>query len=185
MMTTVRHLWTFQHLVSLNLDGSDAKMAKLILLSDGNPSIKEFTVRWCVDGFSGHYVPYERGIRKWRLKFFDCSSSDNNFPRIFHENLLDDPECPTTHLYLENCWVRPRKIPNHSKIQYVSLAGCKANWSKDLVNVIDQWASHHAVKRVNASGCRLTQTQRENLLRKHGNIINLEEDFQESVRVKV
>lgn len=86
----------------------------------------------------------------------------------------------------KKCFVYSDRIPDHSKIKHVSLAGCKAQNSNVLFDVIDQWASHHVIETINASGCTLTESQREELLRKHKNVsFNLNEKFEESVRVKL
>ena len=185
-MTSVQHLMNLQNLVCLKLDGCSAAFALAVLYSKGNPSIKELSFRRCILGYPHHYDPHDFSIRRWRLKLFDCSETHDKIPRRFHQIVLNDPECPTTHVYFEKCFVYSDRIPDHSKIKHVSLAGCKAQNSDVLFDVIDQWASHHVIETINASGCTLTESQREELLRKHKNVsFNLNKKFEESVRVKL
>lgn len=98
---------------------------------------------------------------------------------------LLDPESTVTRLYAEKCRLKPSKVPAESRIEFLSLAGCRASTSELVFQAINEWASHPTVTEINASGCNLTDAQREELVRKHpGVVFNLSKEFQESVRLE-
>ena len=129
--------------------------------------------------------PYYSPATSWgQMKSLDLSGI-GKIVKLVHERVLSAPECTVTHLYLEQCPILPRPVYDHLKIEFLSVAGYRP--STDVGNAfgdIDAWASIPTLKQMNASGCDLIQGQRDELVRRHPNVIfNVNVEFEESPRI--
>jgi hypothetical protein len=126
------------------------------------------------------------------LKVLDLSGMRPDSLMMFvDEWVFDNVHCNVTHLYMENCQLIPRRLPrlpNHLKIEYLSVAGYTGS-GHDVygpmaaVHYIGLWAALPSMKEMNASGCRMTEMQRNSLKAANPNVVfNLEVDFKESPR---
>lgn len=155
------------------------------------PSLMELSFQRCSNSESWRFSvihslfsspTFSPGIRWQKLRVLDVSGT------ILRKEMLDcllvyDPKVSLTHLYAENCVLQPIRVPGHSKIEFISLAGSS---STQMFKLVDGWAAHPTVIEINASGCELNQGEREDLVRKHVNVLfNFSVEFQESVRIKI
>jgi hypothetical protein len=151
------------------------------------PALKNFSVR----GSDMHIMHPHRHFPKnfWsQLKVLDVSGT-RHYPVIMYEAVLKDiPDCSITHLYMERCPRIPRISYDNLKIEFVSVAGLRNDeWrpSKAAFDSIRNWAALPSLKEMNASGCEMSQAQREQLVTDHPNItFNVSVEFQESPRVE-
>lgn len=112
-------------------------------------------------------------------------SGTGRFPVLIHTRVLNVPGCQVTHLFMEKCGLIPSSIHDHMKIEFVSVAGYRPSVRhRNAFDDIDAWASISTLKEMNASGCELTQGQRDELVRRHPNVIfNVNVEFEESPRI--
>jgi hypothetical protein len=127
------------------------------------------------------------------LKVLDLSGMRADSLMMFvDEWVLDNVQCNVTHLYMENCQVIPRRLPclpNHLKIEFLSVAGYTGSshvyGPMAAIHYIGVWAALPSMKEINASGCRMTEMQRNSLVAANPNVVfNLDVDFKESQRVQ-
>ena len=123
-----------------------------------------------------------------KLKVLDISGTGWRFPRLVYEQVLKHiPDCSITHLYMERCLLIPRITYDKLKIEFVSVAGLRdLEYPRVLAfNCIRNWAALPSLTGMNASGCQMSQSQREQLVTDHQNVtLNISVEFQESPRVE-
>jgi len=121
------------------------------------------------------------------LKVLDISGT-GCFPRQLYEKvLLNIADCSLTHLYMERCLRIPRITYDKLKIEFVSVAGLRDHEHPTVLafDCIRNWAALPSLKDMNASGCQMSQSQREQLVTDHQNVtLNISVEFQESPRVE-
>jgi hypothetical protein len=122
-----------------------------------------------------------------KLKVLDMSGT-GWFPRLVYEQVLKHVQnCSITHLYMERCFLIPRITYDNLRIEFVSVAGLRdLEYPKVLAfDCIRNWAALPSLKDMNASGCQMSQAQREQLVTDHQNVtFNISVEFQESPRVE-
>jgi hypothetical protein len=123
------------------------------------------------------------------LKVLDISGMRDYTPTLVNEWVLKDDLCQVTHLYMEGCTDDiPRRVSsNHLRIEFISFAGYRPyntyGLGRKIFEDIDSWAGISSVKRINASGCDMTQVHRDDLMRRHPNVVfNMSDQFEESPR---
>jgi hypothetical protein len=154
------------------------------------PAMKSFSLKGSIlqtyplDFIDAAFPPFPPADIWGQLQSLDLSGI-GKMVKLVHERVLSAPECTVTHLYLEQCPILPRPVYDHLKIEFLSVAGYRP--STDVGNAfdeIDAWASIPTLKKMNASGCELTQGQRDELVRRHPNVIfNVNVEFEESPRI--
>lgn len=175
------HMERLRKLVSLKIEGCSHVDAFCALYFCANESLEELSLQRCTFSEPSAFTFSDPVYTMWPLKLVDVSGN-LAASTVLHYVMLD-PESSVTHVYMEKSFLAPGKVPRHSRVEFISLAGC---YSFKLFKMIDRWASHPTVKEINASGCALTDEQREELVRKHRNVVwNLSAEFQESARVKI
>ena len=110
------------------------------------------------------------------------------FPRLVYEQVLKHVQnCSITHLYMERCFLIPRITYDNLRIEFVSVAGLRDHEHPTVLafDCIRNWAALPSLKDMNASGCQMSQAQREQLVTDHQNVtFNISVEFQESPRVE-
>jgi hypothetical protein len=122
-----------------------------------------------------------------KLKVLDMSGT-GYFPRDVYEEVLKNvPDCAITHLYMERCLRIPHITYDNLRIEFVSVAGLRDH-DHPTVSAFDSirnWAALPCLKEMNASGCQMSQAQREQLVTDNQNVtFNISVEFQESPRVE-
>ena len=125
------------------------------------------------------------------LKFLDLSGTGDAVTMFVNEWVHDNVQCNVTHLFMERCVLIPRRVSNEKlKIEFLSVAGYRPNsfgrpYGEHTFKDIHSWAALSTMKHINASGCDLTQKQRDKLVRRHPTVVfNLNEYYDESPRVE-
>jgi hypothetical protein len=148
------------------------------------PAVKNFSMRGSV---LQDYKPLPTATYWNQLKVLDISGT-GYFPQArFEEVLKSVPDCSITHLYMESCLRIPRITYDKLKIEFVSVAGLRDHEHPTVFafDSIRNWAALPSLKDMNASGCQMSQSQREQLVTDHQNVtFNIGVEFQESPRVE-
>lgn len=110
-----------------------------------------------------------------QLKVLDISET-GYFPDVVYQEVLKNiRDCSITHLYMERCLRIPLIIYDNLKIEFVSLAGLRDHENhrnaRTAFDSIRNWAALPSLKEMNASGCQMSQAQREELVARHRNVI--------------
>lgn len=126
------------------------------------------------------------------LKVLDISLTGVYASTLVNDWVFNDEQCKVTHLFMERCLVVPRHVmPAHLKIEFLSIAGSRAydgdmgidGGNLEIYCFLAAWAKIPSMSEMNASGCILSQEQRDSLVNTRPNIaFDLSEDFRESPR---
>lgn len=119
-----------------------------------------------------------------QLKVLDISGT-GYYPATVYETVMKRiGGCSVTHFYAERCVRLPCvNIDDPIKIEVVSLAGHLDDMQRAFAD-IKSWASLPSLKEMNASGCGLTQVQRDEIVTARQNVVfNLSTRFEASKRV--
>jgi hypothetical protein len=129
--------------------------------------------------------PYPRNTREF-LKVLDLSDVFADVRLLLEEWVLDDLECQVTHLYLENCPLNNRPPPEHLQLEFLSIAGERPYSGDWLADWLHDWAAIPTMRKINASGCDLTEMMRDDLITTHGKVeFDLDEMFHRSPRIQM
>lgn len=183
---TVNGLHLLENLVTLKFERCCNVDMNFIRFLRACPEVKHFSMRGSVLHIGHHHGPFPTTF--WQqLKVLDISGT-GYFPAVVYENVLKNiPDCSVTHLYMEKCCRIPRFIYEHVKIEFVSVAGLRDETRPTILafDSIRVWAALPSLKEMNASGCQMTQAQREELVTRHQNVtFNMNVRFEESPRVE-
>jgi hypothetical protein len=151
------------------------------------PAIKNFSVKGSILQlvcYWAMHVAYPPATSWAQMQSLDLSGT-GRIVKLVHERVLKDPQCPVTRLFLEQCPILPRPVYDHLKIAFLSVAGYRPSPGVgNAFDDIDDWASISTLREMNASGCDLTQAQRDELVRRHPNVLfNVNVEFEESPRI--
>lgn len=179
------------NLVTLKLEGCEMDMQFVRYLRARSP-LRNLSVR---ESFFGRLAPHRFPPAPQRmntavLTVLDISGTGQYTCKLAKDWVLNDEECQVTHLFMENCFVIPRRVmPPHLKIEFLSVAGIRASWMETVNGRgsafldIEAWATIPSIREINASGCILSQVERDILVTTRPNIVfDLREGLHESQR---
>jgi hypothetical protein len=134
------------------------------------PAIKNFSVKGSILQYVGYWamhLAYPPATSWAQMQSLDLSGT-RTIVKLVHERVLN-----------------PRPVYDHLKIAFLSVAGYRPSPGVgNAFDDIDAWASISTLNAMNASGCDLTQAERDELVRRHPNVLfNVNVEFEESQRI--
>lgn len=184
---TVDGLQPLENLVTLKFERCCNVDMSFLRLVSAAPELKNFSMRGSVRQM---HPPGKFPTNFWnQLKVLDISGT-GNYSGIVYWGILNNRDCPVTHLYMERCVTIPRIMYEcNMKIEFVSVAGLRdkvtTTTRRRAIDSIRYWAAIPTLREMNASGCQMSQAQRQQIVDRHPNVIfNMSREFQESPRVK-
>lgn len=181
-----------QNVVMLKFENSVVDL-QLVRYARAQSPLRNLSIRRSSLGFLPYHAflpppPPTRNIGAV-LKVLDISRTGVHAVRIADKWVFSDLHCQVTHLYMEQCPIFvPRIMPEHLKIEYLSIAGyvqhsVYGSGPPSVFLVIKGFATIPTMREINASGscCSLNQVQRDTLIAIRPNILfDLSADFRES-----